>query len=96
MLHKAGPAPFLRMAETATASVEAIMAEKSAPCCHSHPSLFRPKTYSRTGVKMAVLAMTMRKAKLMTWMSTCMHACGPTCGWYLSCADEHMHACRRF
>ena len=64
--------PFLRMADTATASVEAIIAENRAACCQVQPRLLRPRTYSRMGTNMAVLAMTTRKAKEMTCMSICM------------------------
>ena len=70
-LAQAERAPFLRMADTATASVDAIMAENSAPCSQAQPSFLSWNTYSSTGVKMAVLAMTMRKAKQMTWISIC-------------------------
>ena len=63
--------PFLRTEDTETASVGAIMAEKSAACCHIQPVCLRSKTYSRMGVMSAVEAMTMRNAKVSTWPSIC-------------------------
>ena len=59
--------PFLRIEETETASVGAIIAENSAACCHDQPLFLKSKTYSRMGVMSAVEAMTMRKAKTSTW-----------------------------
>ncbi len=67
-----GPStPFFRTEDTETASVGAIMAEKSAACCHIQPVCLRSKTYSRIGVMSAVEAITMRNAKVSTWPSIC-------------------------
>lgn len=59
--------PFLRIEETETASVGAIMAENNAACCHIQPLLLKLNTYSRMGVMSAVEAMTMRNANTSTW-----------------------------
>lgn len=59
------------MADTATASVDEIMAEKRAPCSQSQPTFLRSKTYNSRGVYMAVLAMTIKKAREMTGISIC-------------------------
>ena len=59
--------PFLRIEETETASVGAIIAENSAACCHIQPLLLKSNTYSRMGVMSAVEAMTMRNANTSTW-----------------------------
>lgn len=63
--------PFFRMAETATASVDAIIAPKRAACSQVQPMALRLNTYSSTGTNMAVLAITIRKAKQMTWKIIC-------------------------
>ena len=63
----------MRIEETETASVEAIMAEKSAACCHTHPVLLRSNAYSSMGVMTAVEASTMRNANVSTWYSICNH-----------------------
>ena len=47
------------------------MAENMAACSQRQPSSASPNTYSSTGDRMAVEAMTMRKAKEMTCTIIC-------------------------
>ena len=64
-------APLFRTADTATASVDAMMAENMAACSQRQPRSDSLKMYSSTGDRMAVDAMTIRKAKEMTCTIIC-------------------------
>ena len=66
-----GPPARRSTAVTASASVEASMALKSAPCCQRHPISRRPSSTRRRGVDKAAEATTTRKANAITCSITC-------------------------